>query len=63
MEKFYIVEKDSTLAKDYLEYLAFSKKFTSLFENFAKENNIEADEFYLSTKRLWINFKFAKFTF
>jgi hypothetical protein len=55
MEKFYIVEKDSTLAKDYLEYLAFSKKFTSLFENFAKENNIEADEFYLSTKRLWIN--------
>ena len=55
MEKFYIVEKDSILAKDYLEYLVFSEKFTNLFENFAEENNIEAGEFYLSTKRLWIN--------
>ncbi|HJI48721.1 MAG TPA: hypothetical protein OIL97_04095 [Oscillospiraceae bacterium] len=55
MEKFYIVEKDSILAKDYLEYLAFAEKFTDLFEKFAKENNIEASEYYLSTKRLWIN--------
>lgn len=31
MEKFYIAEKDSQLAKDYLEYLAFSEKFTNLF--------------------------------
>lgn len=55
MEKFYIVEKDSQLAKDYLEYLASSEKFTNVFKNFARENNIETDEFYLSTKRLWIN--------
>lgn len=37
MEKFYIVEKDSELAKDYLEYLASSEKFANLFKNFASE--------------------------
>ena len=55
MEKFYIVDADSTLGKAYQNYKTDSDLLYKTYLDFAKEKGITSDGVYLTAKRLWIN--------
>lgn len=55
MEKFYIVDVDSTLGKAYQNYKTDSDLLYKTYLDFAKEKGITSDGVYLTAKRLWIN--------
>ena len=54
MEKYFEVEKDSDFYKKYFDYVDMSDKVNELFEQFAKDNDIETEEYYQNTERLSI---------
>lgn len=54
MEKYFEVKKDSDFYKKYFDYIDMSDKVNKLFEQFAKDNDIETEEYYQNTERLSI---------
>lgn len=54
MEKYFIVTEKSDLHKDYLDYRENSRLINEHYKEFAKENDIEAEEYCPSNKYLHI---------
>lgn len=54
MEKFYIIPKESRYYKNYLDYQEMTHKMCNAFNEFAKEEGIEANELYMDSNGLYI---------
>lgn len=54
MKKYYVVDKESEVAKSYMAWKEEQYKINGLFKEFAKEHGIETKEYYPVVDRLWI---------
>ncbi|QHJ85044.1 MAG: hypothetical protein [Bacteriophage sp.] len=54
MEKFYIIPNESHYYQDYVDYQEMTHKMCNAFNEFAKEEGIEAKELYMDSDGLYI---------